>query len=82
MVPLSTYGALQSQVVQRAWKDSDFKQKLLSDPKAAIQEVLGVSLPGHLKLRTVEESANELVFVLPATPDTVMESKASPQALW
>ncbi|WP_438433855.1 NHLP leader peptide family RiPP precursor [Gorillibacterium sp. sgz500922] len=79
---MSTEVALQSQVIQRAWKDPDFKTKLLSDPKAAIQEALGISLPGHLKLKAVEESADEMVLVLPPSPAAVMKTKVTPQAVW
>lgn len=79
---MSTHVALQSQVIQRAWKDPDFKQKLLSDPKSAIQEALGITLPGHLKLKTVEESTDEMVLVLPASPEAVMKSEVTPQAYW
>jgi len=82
VIPLSNAIALQSQVIQRAWKDPDFKQKLLSDPKAAIQESLGISLPGHLKLKTVEETADEMVLVLPASPAAVLKTDATPQAAW
>ncbi|WP_316245499.1 NHLP leader peptide family RiPP precursor [Gorillibacterium timonense] len=82
MIPLSTQVALQSQVVQRAWKDPDFRQKLLSDPKAAIQEALGISLPSHLKLKTVEESSDEWVFVLPASPAAVLDTEVKPQIIW
>lgn len=57
---LMTSGALlQSQVIEKAWQDPSFKSKLLSDPKAAIQEALGVVLPDHIKVNIVEENTDE-----------------------
>lgn len=80
---MTSGSVLQSQVIQRAWQDPDFKARLLSNPKAAIQEVLGVILPDHIKVTTVEEKSNELYFVLPPEPSDVMQSdEIKPNAVW
>lgn len=78
-----TSGALlQSKVVEKAWQDPSFKAKLLADPKAAIQEALGVILPDHIKIKTVEESSDEFYVVLPPNPANVVKSKIKPLAMW
>lgn len=78
-----TSGALfQSQVVEKAWQDPSFKAKLLANPKAAIQEALGVTLPDHIKVKTVEESTDEFYVVLPPNPEKVVKSEAKPLAAW
>ncbi|WP_018751015.1 NHLP leader peptide family RiPP precursor [Paenibacillus sanguinis] len=78
-----TSGALfQSQVVEKAWQDPSFKAKLLANPKAAIQEALGVTLPDHIKVKTVEESADEFYVVLPPNPENVVKSETKPLAVW
>ncbi|MFD1175098.1 NHLP leader peptide family RiPP precursor [Paenibacillus puldeungensis] len=75
-------GALQSQVIQKAWQDPSFKAKLLADPKAAIQEVLGVSFPDHIKIKAVEENSDEFYLVLPQNPSGVVASDVKPNAVW
>ncbi|CAM4369965.1 NHLP leader peptide family RiPP precursor [Paenibacillus phoenicis] len=78
-----TSGALlQTQVVEKAWQDPSFKAKLLADPKAAIQEALGVVLPDHIKIKAVEESTDEFYVVLPPQPEKVVMSKIKPAGIW
>ncbi|WP_223068893.1 NHLP leader peptide family RiPP precursor [Paenibacillus caui] len=80
---MSTGALLQSQVIQKAWQDPTFKSKLLSDPKGAIQEFLGISLPDHVNVRTIEENENEFFIVLPPSPAKVLNSSAYGQgAKW
>jgi hypothetical protein len=42
------------QVITRAWKDPAFKNKLLKNPKAALQEC-GCQLPDKINVQVVEE---------------------------
>ncbi|MEF2967618.1 NHLP leader peptide family RiPP precursor [Paenibacillus sp. M1] len=78
-----TSGALlQSQVIEKAWQDPSFKAKLLADPKAAIQEALGVIFPDHIKIKTVEENSDEFYLVLPQNPSGVIKSEVTPYGSW
>lgn len=79
---MTTGALLQSQVVEKAWQDPSFKAKLLADPKAAIQEALGVILPDHIKIKTVEESSDEFYVVLPPTPENAVKSEIKPAGIW
>ncbi|AWB43599.1 NHLP leader peptide family natural product precursor [Paenibacillus sp. CAA11] len=80
---MSTQGALlQSQVVQKAWQDPSFKTKLLSDPKAALQEFLGVELPDHIKVKAVEEQSDEFFIVLPPNPSKALAPDVKPLVMW
>ncbi|WP_340021531.1 NHLP leader peptide family RiPP precursor [Paenibacillus sp. FSL K6-1096] len=75
--------ALKNQVIQKAWEDADFKQRLLADPKAALQEVLGISLPDSITLKTVEEGSNEFYLVIPPSPSAeVMKTRITPLGSW
>lgn len=74
---------LHNQIIQKAWQDPSFKAQLLSNPKAAIQEALGVMIPDHIQLKAVEENSNEFYLVLPPQPSTtVAKSDVTPQATW
>lgn len=81
---MSTEAALRSQIIERAWIDPEFKKRLMSDPKAAIKEALGISLPESFKVRTVEESSDEFYLVLPSAPSNIMKSEGDvkPLASW
>lgn len=81
---MSTEAALRSQIIERAWIDPEFKKRLMSDPKAAIKEALGITLPESFNVRTVEESSDEFYLVLPSAPSRVMKSEEDikPLASW
>jgi nitrile hydratase alpha subunit len=53
-------------VLDRAERDDAFRQHLVSDPKAAIAEELGVAIPDDVTIRVVEEPPQEVILLLPA----------------
>ena len=55
-------------IVQRSIEDDAFRQKLIEDPKAAVEQELGSRLPEEVRVVTVEESAETIYLVLPSTP--------------
>ncbi|MEK3731507.1 MULTISPECIES: NHLP leader peptide family RiPP precursor [Paenibacillus] len=79
---MSTEAIFQTQLIQKAWEDPSFKAKLLSDPKAAIKEALGVLIPDHIQVRTVEEKSDELFLIIPPNPAGVIKSEAKERAIW
>ncbi len=56
---------IEQRVVRRAWSDPAFRARLLENPKAALEELLGVTLPERLNVRVAEERPDELCIVLP-----------------
>ena len=67
-------GALQgtdpnvAKVFEKAWSDPKFKAELLKDPTAAIKSATNAKLPKSLKIFVHENTAKEMVFVLPYVP--------------
>jgi len=55
-----------AQLVARAWSDTEFKQRLLSDGTAAIQE-MGLSMPPHHRHFVVLENAADIHNVICCT---------------
>jgi|GEM_PF-1858368 len=51
-------------MIARAWKDQEFKPKLLGTPKVVVEKELGMQLPGEIELQVLEETANTLYIVL------------------
>lgn len=54
------------QLIQRADRDDQFRAWLISDPRAAASEELGVEIPSALAVKVVEEAPDEVILVLPA----------------
>jgi hypothetical protein len=52
-------------LVQRSLQDDSFRQRLLDDPKAAVEQELGSGLPEGVEIRALEESADTIYLVLP-----------------
>jgi len=51
-------------IIAHAWKNPEFKAKLLKNPRAAFKE-MGVDLSQEIDVRVVEEKSNAFTFVLP-----------------
>ena len=65
---METAKELHARIVGKATEDGDFRARLLSDPKGAIGEELGVTIPGGLSIEVHEESDETAYLVLP--PDS------------
>lgn len=58
---------VREKIIAKAWKDPAFKKRLLSNPKAVIDE-MGGDLPDNVKVKVVEDAADTFTFVLPPSP--------------
>jgi len=56
-------------LITRAWEDEAFKQELLSNPRAAIEEALGVTLPEGIEIYVHEQTPTTVHLVLPMPPE-------------
>ena len=70
----------QGRIIGRAWEDQAFKAKLLSDPRAAIEQASGLKLPAGVSVKVVEETGDTLYFVIPSSPLSA-EGELSDEAL-
>jgi hypothetical protein len=75
---------IQQMILDRAESDSQFRDLLMNDPKQAISQEFGATLPPSLNIRVLEEQPGEVVLVLPsqqtqssaALSDTELEAVA------
>ena len=51
--------------MRRSLEDEPFGQRLLVDPRAAVEEELGTRLPRGVRVVAVEEAADTIYLVLP-----------------
>jgi hypothetical protein len=65
--------AFEARIIAKAWKDPSYKQRLLANPKAALQQEVAavdpsVVLPAELHVQVHEEAPNVYHLVLPRNP--------------
>jgi hypothetical protein len=65
---IKTRKDLEVHLITRALKDERFKQELLANPKAVVEQELGTKLLKELEINVLEETENTLYMVLPCNP--------------
>ncbi len=63
---------LRIEIIVRAWKDPEFKARLLKSPRVAFKE-MGAELPDEIEVRVVEDKPKTMTFVLPRAVANVNE---------
>ena len=51
---------MERRLIEKSLQDDAFRQKLLEDPKAAVEEELGTQLPEDVRVQAVEETAETI----------------------
>ncbi|MGF1471332.1 MAG: NHLP leader peptide family RiPP precursor [Rubrobacteraceae bacterium] len=64
---------MRRRLIQRSVEDEEFRQRLLADPRATIEQEVGASLPEELEIRCVEETPDTVYLVLPPNPQVSAE---------
>ncbi len=64
---------METALIEKCWKDPNFMQDVVSDPKGTIEKALGQKLPEQLKIFVHPENAQTLHFSIPPTPASVAE---------
>ena len=57
---------MRTHILTKAEEDSDFRTRLLADPKGTVEAELGVTTPDALSFHIHEETATDLHLILPA----------------
>ena len=65
---METQNEMRTKIVDKATGDADFRARLLGDPKGALEQELGVSIPASMSIEVHEESGATAHLVLP--PDS------------
>jgi hypothetical protein len=61
--------AMEQRIVQRSLEDDAFRQQLLADPRAAVEQELGAQLPSGVRVQVVEETADTIYLVIPPSSE-------------
>ena len=62
---MKTQSQIQEQILAKAEEDEQFRVRLLDDPKAAIKDATGLSVPDGINIRVLEDNATDFHLVLP-----------------
>jgi hypothetical protein len=71
--PSLTKRDVETALIEKCWKDPEFKKQVVTDPKGMLERHIGQKLPANLKIFIHEEDANTLHFSLPPAPSNTME---------
>lgn len=58
---------LKAKIIARAWKDENFRNQLINNPKATLK-ALGIDLPANIDLKVICDDPTHIHFVLPQAP--------------
>ncbi|MDJ0713528.1 MAG: NHLP leader peptide family RiPP precursor [Prochloraceae cyanobacterium] len=69
-------------LIAKAWSDEAFKEKLLKNPKAVLEEEMGGQLPEEIKnVRIIEETEDTIYISLPKKPEQSSSEELSEEEL-
>ncbi len=64
---------VRTHVAMKAAEDDDFRTRLIADPRATVEEEVGLRFPDGYRIHVHEESATEAHVVLPPKPELSKE---------
>ena len=64
---------LETTLIEKCWKDPEFKRQVVSDPKGMLERHTGTKLPSQVKIFIHEEDANTLHLAIPPAPANLSE---------
>lgn len=64
---------LETRLVEKCWKDQEFKKAVMNDPKGILERYTGQKLPEQLRIFIHEEDPNTLHFSIPPAPAKLSE---------
>jgi hypothetical protein len=56
-------------LVAKAWRDKDFKNRLLAEPKATLMQELDLEFQKDVRVTVLEESENQVYIIIPFLPE-------------
>ena len=66
---MKTATELRARILSRAGEDGDFRARLVADPKAAVADEIGMTVPEGFNVEVHEDSATTAHLVLSPSPE-------------
>jgi hypothetical protein len=70
-----TRSDVEARVVARAQTDEGFRERLKADPRAAIAEETGVTMPESVRIEVLEETPEKAYLVIPPSRASVPDEE-------
>ena len=70
---MQTAEEMRAHLTSKAAEDADFRQQLISDPKGAISQELGITIPDSMEIRVHESDIQTIHLALPVSGDMTEE---------
>ena len=64
---------METALIEKCWKDPEFKRQVVSDPKGMLERHTGQKLPTSVRIFIHEEDANTLHLSIPLPPSNLAE---------
>jgi hypothetical protein len=58
---------LEQRIIEKAMKDEQFRERLMTSPNETIEQELRVKLPASLRINVLEEKHDSVYLVIPMT---------------
>lgn len=58
---------MHADLMKKAGADPDFRQKLIDNPKDAVQDALGIEMPADMEVKVHQNDMNTVHLALPVT---------------
>jgi len=71
--PQGTRRVVETSLIEKCWKDPEFKAAVMADPKGMFERHTGHTLPADVNIYIHEEDANTLHFSIPPAPPNMSE---------
>ena len=60
---------MRARILSRAGEDGDFRARLVADPRVAVADEIGMTVPEGFNVKVHEDSATTAHLVLPPSPE-------------
>jgi len=64
---------LEAKIVARAWGDEGFRERLKADPRDAVADETGFTIPDSVEVQVLEETPDKAYLVIPANRMTIAD---------
>jgi hypothetical protein len=72
-IQTATRREIETALIEKCWKDPEFKKAIVNDPRGMLEDRLGLKMPPDLKIFIHQEDADTLHFSIPPVPATIAE---------
>jgi hypothetical protein len=64
---------LEAKIVARAWADEGFRERLKADPRGAVADETGFTIPDSIAVEILEETPDKAYLVIPTNRMTIAD---------